>query len=910
MFFIRYYLYIIGLVQLIGLTVFSIGFFPYKTYLPGFSTVNDGLTEPEFDRLVFVVVDALRNDFIFQDTGFQFVKSLIDKGTAIPFTAKATAPTVTMPRIKAMTTGTVPSFLDAILNIAESDTSSSLEYQDNWVYQFKNTGNRTIHFFGDDTWIRLLPGMFTKTDGTISFYVSDTVEVDHNVTRHIKPVLQESDWDAVILHYLGLDHVGHLGGPKSPLMHPKQQEMDKVIETIYTMIVDQDAKRSQLDVNAKGTLIVLCGDHGMNEAGNHGGSSIGETSAAMVFISPKYDQRSSVKHETSITHEYDSPPIIPHDQTHTKTPLRLYKEFTFGYPVIDQIDLVPTLSILFGFPIPKNNLGKVILDLYGGNNKAPSLLRSDQATKVLRALELNAQQLGKLMGNQVCPTGSTRHQDYLRAPSQSLALDAATAYLECIDEFKYALSSTASDYNLIYMSIGCGLMLVSAVITCTSGIKLVLRSSQWRMLGGTMVFFILGHAISVFASSFVEEEQYIWYYYLQSFLLVLALQSLFVTSKWKQLVLLVVSQMILVRCGMLWRQNDLGSKLLLMDDLMWYMFTISLFLPVLCGLKVLVGMKQTNTAIDVSQSAAFIRKMCKLAYGVATLLTATLVLAYKLRDSTSLFGADFYQSFELVKQLNQVELGQLIYNYAGTCFLLLTAILYVSKHANYMNLGQHEDYERPYLRLLLYMMTPLLILLSKPHDSILYLLFTLQFECLLIYQRTHGGIPIWVRSFTVICYCQFGFFVMGRTNSIASIDLSNAYIGVDGYQTTLIGLTTFCSNWSGSLWWCVAGWVLAFDDDNYNGGWFDYCLIQHMMFGVTVAALSLSVTILREHLFIWTVFSPKYLYQIAWTVLYFGLVQMVCGTVMTSYWYRWSAPHQINNNNEEQDDQADSNLDD
>lgn len=98
--------------------------------------------------------------------------SQINQGSAYPFTAKATAPTVTMPRIKALTTGTIPSFLDAILNIAESDSSSSLDFYDNWVYQFKNNGNKTIHFFGDDTWIRLFPKLFSKTDGTTSFFVS------------------------------------------------------------------------------------------------------------------------------------------------------------------------------------------------------------------------------------------------------------------------------------------------------------------------------------------------------------------------------------------------------------------------------------------------------------------------------------------------------------------------------------------------------------------------------------------------------------------------------------------------------------------------------------------------------------------------------------------------------------------
>lgn len=86
-----------------------------------------------------------------------------------------------------------------------------------------------------------------------------------NVTRHIKTDLEQNDWDVVILHYLGLDHIGHLGGPNSPLMKPKQKEMDQAIESIYDIVSKQDADRMHDDSNAKGTLIVVCGDHGMNE---------------------------------------------------------------------------------------------------------------------------------------------------------------------------------------------------------------------------------------------------------------------------------------------------------------------------------------------------------------------------------------------------------------------------------------------------------------------------------------------------------------------------------------------------------------------------------------------------------------------------------------------------------------------
>lgn len=97
--------------------------------------------------------------------------SLIRAGAVLPFTAHAGSPTVTMPRLKAMTTGSVPSFLDVILNIAESDTTSTLAYQDTWLAQLKARGDRLV-MYGDDTWLKLFPGMFERSDGTTSFFVS------------------------------------------------------------------------------------------------------------------------------------------------------------------------------------------------------------------------------------------------------------------------------------------------------------------------------------------------------------------------------------------------------------------------------------------------------------------------------------------------------------------------------------------------------------------------------------------------------------------------------------------------------------------------------------------------------------------------------------------------------------------
>lgn len=41
----------------------------------------------------------------------------------------------------------------------------------------------------------------------------------------------------MILHYLGLDHIGHMGGPRSTLMPNKLTEMDNIIKRIVNYMV-------------------------------------------------------------------------------------------------------------------------------------------------------------------------------------------------------------------------------------------------------------------------------------------------------------------------------------------------------------------------------------------------------------------------------------------------------------------------------------------------------------------------------------------------------------------------------------------------------------------------------------------------------------------------------------------------
>jgi len=68
--------------------------------------------------------------------------------------------------------------------------------------------------------------------------------------------MEQNDWNAMILHYLGVDHIGHMSGPRAPHMMQKQKQMDDVVKTIFEAI----ETRSHHD----NTLLVLLGDHGMS----------------------------------------------------------------------------------------------------------------------------------------------------------------------------------------------------------------------------------------------------------------------------------------------------------------------------------------------------------------------------------------------------------------------------------------------------------------------------------------------------------------------------------------------------------------------------------------------------------------------------------------------------------------------
>lgn len=168
---------------------------------------------------------------------------------------------------------------------------------------------------------------------------------------------------------------------------------------------------------------------------------------------------------------------------------------------MNQVDLVPTLSILLGLSISQNSMGVLITSVVDAflPNSTPAIQAN---VRQIRALD--------------CAAGRDREDcsaDLLNASKE-----------EMVDYLLHAqerLLEATIGYNLISMAMGIlllaipaiGFLLLSRPLLPSSGVMLAPAA-----MGATMLVY-LG---SFFASSFIEEEHETWYFVTATAFLLLA----------------------------------------------------------------------------------------------------------------------------------------------------------------------------------------------------------------------------------------------------------------------------------------------------------------------------------------------------------------------------------------------------
>lgn len=175
--------------------------------------------------------------------------------------------------------------------------------------------------------------------------------------------------------------------------------------------------------------------------------------------------------------------------------------------------------------------------------------------------------------------------------------------------------------------------------------------------------------------------------------------------------------------------------------------------------------------------------------------------------------------------------------------------------------------------------TLLAITQSRATNVPLFLLFDILFKFL-----SAQSITLTELTTTSLLLQYMSFFALGGTNAISSVDLSNAYNGVRNFDVVTVGILTFVSNWAAPIYWVTATNVLLLRKRR-NGDRDVY--LRHVTLLTVFAAASVAFVMaacaaLRTHLFIWTVFSPKYLYCVAWSLGQHLLVNVGIGGLL--YW--------------------------
>jgi ethanolaminephosphotransferase len=169
------------------------------------------------------------------------------------------------------------------------------------------------------------------------------------------------------------------------------------------------------------------------------------------------------------------------------------------------------------------------------------------------------------------------------------------------------------------------------------------------------------------------------------------------------------------------------------------------------------------------------------------------------------------------------------------------------------------------------------LLIEKVENAPLIVLILLQMYCLahilgyFVERQKFSNMDI-----HAACY-YFGmatFYYFGRNISISSVDFSVAYQGLSSYQPTLIGSIVFLEIYLPKIFFSILIPIYTtiklqkyeekFSELPLNG-------IFSFIFGIQSIQLlvnSCMLYLMRDHLFIWSVFSPKFLWVIGdWLAL-------------------------------------------
>ncbi|XXQ35456.1 GPI ethanolamine phosphate transferase 3 [Plasmodiophora brassicae] len=842
-----------------------------------------------FRKAVLVVVDALRFDFAHYDQDldhdehlnfrnrlklFERISSTSPEHGRL-YVFEADPPTTTMQRLKALVTGGMPTFIDF-----SSNFDSNAIREDNIVHQFRKSGLHLV-MMGDDTWINLFPNTFHKAYPYPSFNVKDLHTVDDGVIAHLRPEVDAGAFDLLIAHFLGVDHIGHRFYANHPTMKDKLTQLDGVLDDLVGAL-DND------------TILFVFGDHGMTSDGNHGGTTAKEANAAL-FV---YSKRAIFPRSTGLRH-----PI---------------------HPSIKQVDLVPTVSLLMGTPIPYANLGMVISDMFG--------LNGDLAQRV-HALRTNAWQVQRYLHEYSTESDVFETESMQHLTSEFLAVDGQylDATLEDAGRRNVVLEDIVSRYekvllrsgelcrekwtvfNLEFMAHGLFLTILTALAaTCYVGFEPVLSAPGMAksVLASVVMLSPITHiVVGLSALSSIASSACIG-------ALLRVIYDAFVSAR-RDFVfpsIPVAGTLFIIGCYM---EGLFTSSLISQDGLAVRYFAVSMALLLgLFDLR-LPGVDGFISVLSALAIAILLRIMGEgESFGPGALLSDEFFSPSQLFQTYA--GLVVLAAFMVaqISKLNQPVMRVLLTVWLASILVVIGVYWYkdvsttLDSHASFHYLPNYVYVTSAFvalsvtssskfgvktnrdtsISLLLGALTGPLLLVQGARSPSVYaaaysIIGLLEARRKRIGSRGWTGIPettfMWFLSVRV-------YFATGHTNAFGSLQVSAAFVGFETFEFyrsgALLALNTF-----GMYLVCIIGLALLCPDldeassprlhkrDSRHLGYaFERPAICMMFLNAVRAGLStLNTLIQRRHLMVWDIFAPKLVFDTVAMVLVDVLVVAV-----------------------------------
>ncbi|CAL4119252.1 unnamed protein product, partial [Meganyctiphanes norvegica] len=253
-------------------------------------------------------------------------------------------------------------------------------------------------------------------------------------------------------------------------------------------------------------------------------------------------------------------------------------------------------------------------------------------------------------------------------------------------------------------------------------------------------------------------------------------------------------------------------------------------------------------------------------------LTLVYILFYNVSSILHLFGCFgiYIRHFPIFNIGNEERTLEAQFTYLIALLIFFSSFIKILRFTN----KEKKDREKKYSTIINHSYVSLSLLclvLQRPENVCLFSLLLVHQNLLVkvIHEIYCNG---WINSESVALCVHFiagaHFFYQGNSNSLGSVDVSAGFVGVNFYSPVIHGILIAAHTFGGSLLPRITLLLQnkqPFTDNSYwevLTVWWKVRLCTLLLYVINVAAQ-------RHHLFIWSVFTPKLLYEAAHLLVLF-----------------------------------------